>query len=58
MVPDDFLRRVAQRTGVSEEQARDYTRAVLATVREATREQFLDVQVQLPDGYGDLLDVR
>jgi uncharacterized protein (DUF2267 family) len=58
MAPDEFLRRVAQRAGVSEEQARDYTRAVLATVREATREQFFDVQVQLPDGYRDLLDVR
>jgi uncharacterized protein (DUF2267 family) len=55
MPPDEFLRRVAERAGVSEERARQYTRAVLATVREATREDFYDVAVQLPDPYRDLL---
>jgi uncharacterized protein (DUF2267 family) len=58
MPPEEFLRRVAQRAGVDEERAREYTRAVLATVREATREEFLDVTVQLPDGYRSLLGVR
>jgi uncharacterized protein (DUF2267 family) len=58
MGPDEFVRRVAERAGVDEDRARGYTRAVLATVREATREQFLDVTVQLPDGYRDLLSVR
>jgi uncharacterized protein (DUF2267 family) len=58
MTPNEFLRRVAERAGVTEERARDYTRAVFATVREATREEFLDVTVQLPDGYRDLLNVR
>jgi uncharacterized protein (DUF2267 family) len=57
MSPDEFLRRVAQRAGVSEERARTCTRAVLATLREATREEFLDVTVQLPAGYRDLLGV-
>jgi uncharacterized protein (DUF2267 family) len=58
MPPEEFLRRVAQRAGVNEERAREYTRAVLATVHEATREEFLDVTVQLPDGYRSLLGVR
>jgi uncharacterized protein (DUF2267 family) len=58
MPPEAFLRRVAQRAGVTGQRARDYTRAVLATVREATREEFLDVSVQLPDGYRDLLSVQ
>jgi uncharacterized protein (DUF2267 family) len=55
MPPEDFVRRVAERTGMGEQQAREYARAVLATVREATREVFLDVTVQLPDSYRDLL---
>jgi len=49
--------RVAQRAGVGEERARDYARAVLATVRETTRDEFLDVTVQLPADYRDLLGV-
>jgi uncharacterized protein (DUF2267 family) len=57
MAPDEFLRRVAQRAGVGEERARDYVRAVLATVRETSRDEFLDVTVQLPAGYRDLLGV-
>ncbi|MET0419041.1 MAG: hypothetical protein ABW022_23760 [Actinoplanes sp.] len=43
--------------GVGPDQAREYIRAVLATVREATREEFFDVTVQLPAGYGDLIAV-
>jgi uncharacterized protein (DUF2267 family) len=57
MSPEDFVHRVAQRAGVSEERAVEYTKAVLATVRDATREEFLDVTLQLPDGYRPLLGV-
>jgi len=55
MSPDEFLRRVEQRASVDPDQVRDYVRAVLATVREAAGAEFLDVTVQLPAGYGDLL---
>jgi uncharacterized protein (DUF2267 family) len=55
MSPDDFIRRVARRTGVRQERARDYARAVLSTVREAVGEEFLDVTAQLPQGYGYLV---
>jgi uncharacterized protein (DUF2267 family) len=57
MPPDEFLRRVEQRAGVGPDQAREYIRAVLATAREATREEFFDVTVQLPAGYWDLIAV-
>jgi uncharacterized protein (DUF2267 family) len=57
MPPDKFLRRVQKRAGVGPDQAREYIRAVLATVREATREEFFDVTVQLPPGYWDLIAV-
>ena len=55
MPPEEFLRRVQRRAGVRPDQAREYIRAVLATVREATREEFYDVTVQLPAGYWDLI---
>ena len=55
MPPDEFLRRVQRRASVGPDQAREYIRAVLATVREATREEFFDVTVQLPAGYWDLI---
>ena len=55
MPPEEFLRRVEQRAGVGPDQAREHSRAVLATVREATREEFFDVRVQLPAGYWDLI---
>ena len=57
MPPEEFLRRVEQRAGVGPDQAREDIRAVLATVREATREEFFDVTVQLPAGYRDLIAV-
>jgi uncharacterized protein (DUF2267 family) len=57
MSPDEFLRRVAKHAGAGPDQAREYTRAVLATVREATREEFFDVTVQLPPEYWDLIAV-
>jgi len=57
MPPDEFLRRVEQRADVGPDQARDYLRAVLTTVREATREEFFDVTVRLPAGYRDLIAV-
>ncbi|HEX8855292.1 MAG TPA: DUF2267 domain-containing protein [Thermoleophilaceae bacterium] len=48
-----FVRRVAEREGTSAGQAAKAARAVLTTLREAVGElSFLDVEVQLPDGYG------
>jgi uncharacterized protein (DUF2267 family) len=55
MPPEEFLRRVEQRAGVGTDQAREGIRVVFATLREATREEFLDVTVQLPAGYRDLI---
>ncbi|MET0494407.1 MAG: DUF2267 domain-containing protein [Actinoplanes sp.] len=55
MPPDEFVHRVEQRAGVGPDQARQCIRAVFATVREATREEFFDVTVQLPGGYRDLI---
>jgi uncharacterized protein (DUF2267 family) len=55
MPPEDFIRRLAERAGVSEERAREYTRAVLTTLREAVRDEFFDVTVQLPGSYWDLV---
>jgi uncharacterized protein (DUF2267 family) len=57
MAPEEFVRRVGQRAGIGPDQAREAIRAVLATVQEATREEFLDVTVQLPAGYRDLIAV-
>jgi len=57
MPPDELLRRIERRAGVGPDQAREYIRAVLATVREATREEFFDVTVQLPAEYRDLIAV-
>ena len=51
-----FLRRVAEREGVSVDRAREHVAAVLRTVREAIGEQeFLDVTAQLPDDYTALI---
>jgi uncharacterized protein (DUF2267 family) len=55
MPPDEFLHRVKQRAGVGPDRARQYIRAVLATMQEAAREEFFDVAVQLPAGYRDLI---
>jgi uncharacterized protein (DUF2267 family) len=52
---DDFLRRVAEREGVTPTEAREHTRAVFATLREAVGEdEFRDVSVQLPLEYASV----
>jgi uncharacterized protein (DUF2267 family) len=49
---DDFLRRIAEREGVTPAEAREHARAVFATLREAVGEnEFLDVSAQLPLEY-------
>jgi len=52
MSVDDFVHRVAQREGISDEQAREHVRAVFETLREAIdRLEFLDITAQLPAEY-------
>jgi uncharacterized protein (DUF2267 family) len=54
--PEAFLRRVAEREMVDVEDARDHTRAVLRTLREAVGdEEYFDVTVQLPHAWADEL---
>jgi uncharacterized protein (DUF2267 family) len=49
---DEFVHRVAEREGVSLEEARDHARAVFLTLREAVGDkEFFDIAVQLPDEY-------
>jgi uncharacterized protein (DUF2267 family) len=49
---DDFVRRVAEREGISLDTAFEHVRAVLSTLRDAVGEQeFLDVTSQLPREY-------
>jgi uncharacterized protein (DUF2267 family) len=49
---DDFLRRVAEREGVTPDEAFEHARAVFATLREAVGdEEFRDVSAQLPQEY-------
>jgi uncharacterized protein (DUF2267 family) len=49
---DEFVRRIAEREGVTPETALDHARAVFATLREALPEkEFLDVTAQLPRDY-------
>jgi uncharacterized protein (DUF2267 family) len=53
---DEFITRIAERQGVSYEQALDHTRAVFATLRETlTDKQFSDLLSELPRGYYDAL---
>jgi uncharacterized protein (DUF2267 family) len=53
---DEFVDRVARRTGAPTDEAREYARAVLATLRESvTAEEFFDLTVELPDEYRTLL---
>jgi uncharacterized protein (DUF2267 family) len=53
---DEFVDRVARRTGAPAEEAREYARAVLATLRESiTAEEFFDLTVELPEEYRTLL---
>ena len=56
MPADEFVRRVADREGVSTDDARRHIRAVLAVLRDAvTVEEFSDVVVELSKDYDDLL---
>ena len=49
---DEFVRRVAELEGISEDEAREHVTAVLSTLREAVgEEEFLDVTAQLPSDY-------
>jgi uncharacterized protein (DUF2267 family) len=49
---EQFIERVASRAGVGDEQARDYTRGVLSTLREVVGEkEFFDMSSQLPREY-------
>jgi uncharacterized protein (DUF2267 family) len=53
---DDFVRRVAEREGISLDRALEHVSAVLRAVREAVGEQeFLDVTSQLPAEYEALV---
>jgi uncharacterized protein (DUF2267 family) len=48
----EFVRRVAEREGVTPGEAQEHVRAVLATLREAvTPKEWLDVTAQLPEEY-------
>jgi uncharacterized protein (DUF2267 family) len=52
---DDFVRRIAEREGVTPTEAREHARAVFATLREAVgEEEFRDVSAQLPLEYAAL----
>jgi uncharacterized protein (DUF2267 family) len=52
---DEFVRRVAEREGVTPAEARDHARAVFATLREAVgEEEFRDIRAQLPLEYAAL----
>jgi len=55
MSVDEFVRRIAEREGVTPEEAHEHARAVFATLREAIPEhEFLDVLAQLPRDYAAL----
>lgn len=52
----DFVRRVAEREGESPVVAREHSRAVLTTLREAvTLDEWRDTEAELPAEYSDLL---
>jgi uncharacterized protein (DUF2267 family) len=53
---DEFVSRVAEREGVSLEDAREHARAVLTTLREVVPDaEFRDVTAQLPREFDELL---
>ncbi|MFI7132339.1 DUF2267 domain-containing protein [Nonomuraea sp. NPDC050153] len=53
---EEFVRRIAEREGVSPERAREHAGAVFAMLRESIAgEEYFDVTVQLPDEYRTLL---
>jgi uncharacterized protein (DUF2267 family) len=66
MSVDEFLNRIAERTGIPTDpaallphpQAREYARAVFNTLRETVGTEFLDVTVQLPGEYWNLVTRR
>jgi len=54
---DDFIRQVSERTGLTDDEARAGTGAVLAALREAlSEEQYGHVIGQLPAGYTALVE--
>ena len=53
---DEFVVRVAEREGVSIEQALDHAQTVFATLREAIRDkEWSDLPAELPRGYAEAL---
>jgi uncharacterized protein (DUF2267 family) len=52
---DDFVQRVAEREGITPDQAREHIRAVLATLHDAVDDEYFDVRVQLPPSYASVL---
>jgi uncharacterized protein (DUF2267 family) len=53
---DEFVQRVAEREGVSREQAQEHVRAVFQTLREAvTGDEWADMTAELPDEYMPVL---
>jgi uncharacterized protein (DUF2267 family) len=52
----EFLDQIAEREGISRDDALDHTRAVFAALREMiTSKEFRDMAAQLPDEYAPLL---
>jgi uncharacterized protein (DUF2267 family) len=57
MRSDEFLARASRRAQLTPDQAREYTRAVFAALREVVLDpEFFDVTVRLPADYGTLLE--
>ena len=53
---DEFLDHIAEREGISRDEALDHTRAVFAALREMiTGKEFSDMAAQLPHEYAPLL---
>jgi uncharacterized protein (DUF2267 family) len=56
MALDEFVTRVAEREGVTPDEARDHVRAVFLTLREAVSErEIADLEAQLPKEYAAVL---
>jgi uncharacterized protein (DUF2267 family) len=56
---DEFLAHVAEREGATPAEAREHTRAVLATLREAVGDdEFFDLRAELPGDYAPVLSRR
>jgi uncharacterized protein (DUF2267 family) len=52
---DEFLTLVAERSGITPDQAREYAGAVLATIHDAVSEkEFRDLVSELPRSYVEL----